>query len=111
MAFADGRGRSSCSRWPPPASLTAATGARRTDTAFSRALSTADAADANVSVTAEMVGQKATKALDALERSPVVRSHARYGGALMVAVHNGQLDERYNSIARPHTCPSISGPE
>ena len=79
------------------AALTAATGARRTDTAYSRALSSADAADANVSVTAEMVGQKATKALDALERSPVVRSHARYGGALMVAVHNGQLDERYNS--------------
>lgn len=34
------------------AALTAATGARRTDTAFSRALSSGEAADANVSVTA-----------------------------------------------------------
>ena len=79
------------------AALTAATGARRTDTAFSRALSSADAADANVSVTAETTGQKATKALDALERSPLIARHARYGGALLVAVHNGQIDERYNS--------------
>jgi putative ABC transport system permease protein len=79
------------------ASLTAATGARRTDTAFARALSSANAADANVSVDAQQTGPDATQALDALERSPLIAEHARYGGTLLAAVRNGQLDERYNS--------------
>jgi putative ABC transport system permease protein len=81
------------------ASLTAATAARRTDTAFTRALSSANAADANVSVDAQQAGSKATKALDALERSSLVTEHARYGGAILAAVRNGRLDERYNSAS------------
>jgi hypothetical protein len=79
------------------ASLTAATGARRTDTAFARALASANAADANVSVDAQRTGRDATQALDALERSPLVADHARYGGAILAVVRNGQLDRRYNS--------------
>lgn len=81
------------------ASLTAATGARRTDTAFSRALSSANAADANVSVDASQLGAAAKKALDELERSSLITKHARYGGATFVAVHNGRLDESYNSTS------------
>ena len=81
------------------ASLTAATGARRTDTAFSRALTSADAADANVSVDASNSGAKATRALDALERSSLITGHGRYGAAIFAAVRDGKVDERYNSTS------------
>ena len=77
------------------AALTAATAARRTDTAFSRALSSANAADVNVSVNAGSTGAAATQALDELERSTVIAAHGRFGGSILAVVRNGRFDPSY----------------
>jgi hypothetical protein len=79
------------------AALLAATAARRTDTAFARALTTAHAADAYVSVNGIATRSEAARALDRLEHASVVTAHARYGGATLAIVRAGKLDHRFNT--------------
>jgi hypothetical protein len=79
------------------AALTAATAARRTDTAFARALSAGNAADAAVSVNALGTGPEATRLLDAVEHSAAVAAHGRFGGASLTVVRAGRVDPRFNT--------------
>lgn len=77
------------------AGLTAAVAARRTDTAFARRLSSANAADVNLSVDAEAAGSAALRPLDAIDTRPFVAGHARYGGVYLVPVHDGRVDRKF----------------
>ena len=79
------------------AALLAATAARRTDTAFARALTAAHTADAYVSVNAISTGPEAARTLDRLEHASVVATHGRYGGATLAIVRGGRLDPRFNT--------------
>ena len=87
------------------AAITAATAARRTDTAFNRALREANAADVFVSVNAfvpdagEARHIRATgrDLLDQLAAKPEVAAAGRYGGANVYRVADGRIDERLNT--------------
>jgi len=79
------------------AALTAATAARRTDTAFSRALRSANSANAYVASDASHAGPDAVRVLDALERSDVVAEHGRFGGVIIAPLADGDIDARFNT--------------
>jgi hypothetical protein len=79
------------------AALTAATAARRTDTAFARALTAAHTADAYVSVNALGTGPEAARVLGRLEHASVVAASGRFGGATLAVVRAGRIDRRFNT--------------
>ena len=87
------------------AAITAVTVARRTDTAFNRALSEANAADVFVSVNvfvpdageSRQIRATGRDLLDQLAAKPEVAAAGRYGGANIYRVADGQIDERLNT--------------
>ncbi len=87
------------------AALTAAQAARRTDTAFTRALADARTSDAVVSADtftydpSKLAGQRAKgmKLLDAVDRLPMVVTHGRVGGANVVLMNGDKVDDRVSS--------------
>ena len=89
------------------ASLIAAQAARRTDTAFTRALAVGQASDAivNANTSADTPEQTAAardagmKILDAVDRSPVVVAHGRFGGVTLARIINGKVDPRVTTTS------------
>jgi hypothetical protein len=89
------------------ASLIAAQAARRTDTAFNRALSVASASDAvvNANTSAETPAKteaarvSGMKILDAVDRSPVVVAHGRLGGVTLERIIDGKVDPRVTTTS------------
>jgi len=84
------------------AALTAAQAARRTDTAFSRALAAGHASDAVVNANTFTIraDQSATlrakglKLLDAVDQLPMVVAHGRFGGSNLLVVNGDKVDQR-----------------
>jgi ABC-type lipoprotein release transport system permease subunit len=89
------------------ASLFAAQAARRTDTAFDRALAVAQASDAvvNADTTGYDAKQTAerrdhgTKILDAVDRSEIVVAHGRFGGVTLERIVDGKVDTRLTATS------------
>ena len=89
------------------ASLIAAQAARRTDTAFNRALAVTQASDAvvNADTTGNTPKDTATrrdhgmKILDAVDRSPVVVAHGRFGGVTLSHIVDGKVDPRITTTS------------
>jgi len=89
------------------ASLIAAQAARRTDTAFNRALAVTRASDAvvNADTTGNTPKDTATRRdhgmqiLDAVDRSPVVVAHGRFGGVTLSHIVNGKVDPRITTTS------------
>ena len=87
------------------AALVSAQAARRTDTAFTRNLAAGNASDAVISANAAGYDQKQTdqlrasglRILDALDRSPLIAEHGRYGGITLARVDHGKIDGRLNA--------------
>ena len=85
------------------AALTAAQAARRTDTAFARALADGHASDAVVnantftsdSTKSATLRAKGLKLLDAVDRLPMVVAHGRFGGANLFVVNDDKVDQRF----------------
>ncbi len=86
------------------AALVAAQAARRTDTAFTRDLEHGNASDAVISANTtgetpkenDLRRAAGNRILDAVDRSPLVIAHGRFGGATVARVHNGKVDARLN---------------
>jgi hypothetical protein len=89
------------------ASLIAAQAARRTDTAFNRALAAGKASDAivNADTSGKNKAQTAVrrasgmKILDAIDRSPLVVAHGREGGAMVFRVVDSKIDGRLTTTS------------
>jgi hypothetical protein len=89
------------------AALVAAQAARRTDTAFGRALDASNAADAivNANTSGQTPDQTrelrtaAMRILDVVHRSPFVVDHGLSGGAAVYRVHDGKFDTRLDTGA------------
>ncbi|MDQ1461763.1 MAG: putative transport system permease protein [Actinomycetota bacterium] len=87
------------------AALLAAQAARRTETAFTRNLDAGHASNAAVAADAYTLSTKQSRAmrtqgarmLDAVDRSPLVVAHGRFGGMWLYRVQNGKIDERLNT--------------
>ncbi|MDQ1508170.1 MAG: putative transport system permease protein [Actinomycetota bacterium] len=85
------------------AALTAAQAARRTDTAFTRALAAGHASDAVVNANtftsdasqSAALRVKGLKLLDAVDRLPMVVAHGRFGGANLFVVNGDKVDQRF----------------
>jgi hypothetical protein len=87
------------------AALTAAQAARRTDTAFARALASGHASDAvvNANTFTYDVSKFATqrnkglKLLDAVDRLPMVVAHGRFGGGNVFVMKGDKVDDRFST--------------
>ena len=87
------------------AALTAAQAARRTDTAFARALADGHASDAVVNAnTFTYVPSKSAalrnqglELLDAIDRLPMVVAHGRFGGGNVFVMKGDHLDDRFST--------------
>ena len=89
------------------ASLLAAQAARRTDTAFNRALAALRASDAvvNADTTGDTPRQTATRRdhgmqiLDEVDRAPAVVAHGRFGGVTLAHIVDGEVDPRITATS------------
>jgi hypothetical protein len=87
------------------AALTAAEAARRTDTAFTRALSAGHASDAVVNAdtftydASKLAAQrnKGLRLLDAVDRLPMVVAHGRFGGGNVFVMKGDKVDDRFST--------------
>ena len=87
------------------AALTAAEAARRTDTAFTRALTDGHASDAVVNADtftydlSKFAAQrnKGLRLLDAIDRLPMVVAHGRFGGGYVFVTKGNQIDDRFST--------------
>jgi len=85
------------------AALTAAQAARRTDTAYARALADGHASDAVVNANTYspdplklgVQRAKGMRLLDAVDHLPMVIAHGRFGGANLFAFKGNELDQRF----------------
>lgn len=85
------------------AALTAAQAARRTDTAFARALTDAHASDAVVNADtytfdaskSAPLRAKGLTLLDAVDRLPMVVAHGRFGGSNLFVMKGDKVDQRF----------------
>jgi hypothetical protein len=85
------------------AALTAAQAARRTDTAYARALADGHASDAVVNADtftydpsqSAPLRAKGIELLDAVDRLPIVAAHGRFGGVNLFVVNDGKVDQRF----------------
>ncbi|MDQ1479824.1 MAG: putative transport system permease protein [Actinomycetota bacterium] len=87
------------------AALTAAEAARRTDTAFTRALTAGHASDAVVNAdtftydVSKSAAQrnKGLRLLDAVDRLPIVVAHGRFGGGNVFVMKGDKPDDRFST--------------
>src|SRR5690242_17613239 len=89
------------------ASLIAAQAARRTDTAFNRALSDLRASDAVVNADTSGFTPQQTNTrrdhgmqiLDEIDGAPVVVAHGRFGGVTLAHIVDGKVDPRLTTTS------------